>query len=123
MLYAICAACHENLCRLVATSAMASTKCFVALEPIPLDMFRRQILSVYSDIPVRAVKLGMLYDGSRVRVVIDVIRQYAWDNIVCDPVLVSTSGTPLLDRHWHMLASIDLLKGLNIFGISPQVLC
>jgi hydroxymethylpyrimidine/phosphomethylpyrimidine kinase len=69
-----------------------------ALEPIPLDMFRAQISSVCSDIPVHAVKLGMLYDASRVRVVIDAIRQYAWDNIVCDPVLVSTSGTPLLDR-------------------------
>jgi hydroxymethylpyrimidine/phosphomethylpyrimidine kinase len=61
-------------------------------------MFRAQISSVCSDIPVHAVKLGMLYDGSRVRVVFDAIRQYAWDNIVCDPVLVSTSGTPLLDR-------------------------
>jgi hydroxymethylpyrimidine kinase/phosphomethylpyrimidine kinase len=69
-----------------------------ALQPIPLDMFRAQISSVCSDIPMHAVKLGMLYDGSRVRVVIDAIRQYAWDNIVCDPVLVSTSGTPLLDR-------------------------
>lgn len=69
-----------------------------ALEPVPLDMFRAQISSVCSDIPVHAVKLGMLYDGPRVRVVIDALRQYAWDNIVCDPVLISTSGTPLLDQ-------------------------
>lgn len=69
-----------------------------ALEPVPLGMFRAQISSVCSDIPVHAVKLGMLYDGLRARVVIDAIRHYAWDNIVCDPVLVSTSGTPLLDR-------------------------
>lgn len=66
--------------------------------PVSLDMFRTQISSVSSDIPVHAVKLGMLYDGLRVRVVIDAIRQYEWDNIVCDPVLVSTSGTPLLDQ-------------------------
>jgi hydroxymethylpyrimidine/phosphomethylpyrimidine kinase len=48
--------------------------------------------------PVHAVKLGMLYDGPRVQIVIDAIRQYAWNNIVCDPVLISTSGTPLLDQ-------------------------
>jgi hydroxymethylpyrimidine/phosphomethylpyrimidine kinase len=69
-----------------------------ALEPVPLQLFRAQISSVCSDIPVHAVKLGMLYDAPRVRVVIDAIRQYAWDNIVCDPVLISTSGTPLLDQ-------------------------
>jgi hydroxymethylpyrimidine/phosphomethylpyrimidine kinase len=69
-----------------------------ALEPVPLGMFRAQISSVSSDIPVHAVKLGMLYDGLRARVVIDAIRHYAWDNIVCDPVLVSTSGAPLLDQ-------------------------
>jgi hydroxymethylpyrimidine/phosphomethylpyrimidine kinase len=69
-----------------------------ALEPVSLDMFRTQISSVSSDIPVHAVKLGMLYDGLRVRLVIDAIRQFEWDNIVCDPVLVSTSGTPVLDQ-------------------------
>jgi hydroxymethylpyrimidine/phosphomethylpyrimidine kinase len=69
-----------------------------ALEPVSLDMFRTQISSVSSDIPVHAVKLGMLYDELRVRLVIDAIRQFEWDNIVCDPVLVSTSGTPVLDQ-------------------------
>ena len=82
-----------------------------ALEPVPLGMFRAQISSVCSDIPVHAVKLGMLYDGPRVRVVIDAIRQYAWDNIVCDPVLVSTSGTPLLDQ-----------DGLKSFGFGASSL-
>jgi hypothetical protein len=28
----------------------------------------------------------------------------------------SRRGVQFLDRHWHMLASIGLLKGLNIFG-------
>src|SRR3954464_9164318 len=69
-----------------------------ALEAVPLDVFRAQISSVCSDIPVHAVKLGMLYDAPRVRIVIDALRRYAWDNIVCDPVLLSTSGTPLLDQ-------------------------
>lgn len=81
-------------------------------------MFRAQISSVCSDIPVHAVKLGMLYDGLRVRVVIDAIRQYAWDNIVCDPVLVSSSGTPLLDRD----GLTGLISALPLFTLlTPNV--
>ena len=69
-----------------------------AVEPVPLNMFRAQISSDCTDIPLHAVKLGMLCDGARVRVVIDSIRRYRLNNIVCDPVLTFTSGTILFDR-------------------------
>ena len=64
------------------------------------------------------VKLGMLYDGLRARVVIDAVRQYAGDNIVGDPVLISTSGTPLLDQDGlQVLASALALSTL----LTPNV--
>ena len=69
-----------------------------AVESVPLNVLRAQISSVCSDIPIHAIKLGMLCDGARVRVVIDAIERYRLNNIVCDPVIASTSGTLLLDR-------------------------
>ena len=69
-----------------------------AVKPVHLNMFRAQISSVCSDIPLHAVKLGMLYDGARVRTVTDAILEYKLENVVCDPVIVSTSGTVLLDQ-------------------------
>ena len=69
-----------------------------AVEPVPLNMFRAQVSSDCSNIPLQAVKLGMLCDGARVRVVFDSIQRYRLNNIVCDPVLTSTSGTILFDR-------------------------
>jgi hydroxymethylpyrimidine/phosphomethylpyrimidine kinase len=68
-----------------------------AVEPVPLNVFRTQLSSVCSDIPLHAVKLGVLYDGARVKAAIDVIQRYGLNNIVCDPVIASTSGTILLD--------------------------
>ncbi len=68
-----------------------------AIEPISAEMLRAQIASVCSDIPPHAVKLGMLYDAHRVSVVADAIATFGLKNIVCDPVLISTSGTTLLD--------------------------
>lgn len=69
-----------------------------AVEPVPIDMLRAQISSVCSDIPPHALKLGMLSDAARVYAVADAIKIYKLRNVVCDPVLVSTSGSVLLDR-------------------------
>lgn len=68
-----------------------------AIEPVSVELLRAQIASVCSDLPPHAVKLGMLYDAARVEVVADAIKTYKLRNVVCDPVLVSTSGTTLLD--------------------------
>ncbi|HUV96534.1 MAG TPA: bifunctional hydroxymethylpyrimidine kinase/phosphomethylpyrimidine kinase [Acidobacteriaceae bacterium] len=68
-----------------------------SVEPVPVEMLRAQIASVCSDLRPHAVKLGMLYDAVRVEVLSEAIRKYELRNVVCDPVLVSTSGTILLE--------------------------
>ncbi len=67
------------------------------IEPVPISSFRAQISCVCSDIPLHAVKLGMLCDSIRVQLVIEAIQNYRLKNVVCDTVLASTSGTTLLD--------------------------
>ncbi len=84
-----------------------------AIEPVPVDMLKAQLASVCSDIPPHAVKIGMLYDAQRVRTVGDAIRNYNLRNVVCDPVLVSTSGTTLLDEEGRAI----LLSMLPLFTL------
>jgi hydroxymethylpyrimidine/phosphomethylpyrimidine kinase len=69
-----------------------------ALWPVPEASVAAQLESVCSDAPPHAVKLGMLCDGPRVRVVAAAIDRYRLHPIVCDPVLASTSGRILLDH-------------------------
>ena len=67
------------------------------VHPIPADFVARQLDSVLDDLPVGAVKTGML--GSRD--VISVIGDYAaagrLPNLVVDPVMVSSTGARLLE--------------------------
>ena len=89
-----------------------------AVEPVPLEMVQAQIASVCSDIPPHAVKLGMMHDAARVRAVVGSIRQYKLGNIVCDPVLASTSGTILLHREGMEV----LVSALPLFTLlTPNV--
>ncbi len=59
------------------------------------DFLARQIDSVFQDIRPDAVKIGMVSDPALVEVIAQRLEQYRAENIVVDPVMVSTSGSAL----------------------------
>lgn len=65
--------------------------------PIPPEMLRSQIQSVLGDFPVVAVKTGMLYSASHVRVVVEELSRFPDIHLVVDPVMIAKGGAPLLD--------------------------
>jgi len=67
-----------------------------AIHTIPIDIVREQIVSVARDLPPRGVKSGMLATAELVHAVADEIRAHGLKNYVLDPVMVATSGDPLL---------------------------
>ncbi len=69
------------------------------IHPIPPDFVAQQIHAVVTDIGVDAVKLGMLANTEIIRVVAACVQTYAIQNLVLDPVMVSTSGAHLLEDH------------------------
>jgi hydroxymethylpyrimidine/phosphomethylpyrimidine kinase len=71
-----------------------------AVELLGPDIVRAQILAVFDDIPVDAVKLGMLGDAARVHAVADAL-EIAFSRVgprplVLDPVMVAKGGASLL---------------------------
>ena len=66
--------------------------------PIPPDFVRGQIRSVLGDIGADAVKIGMLHSSELIRTVKDTLAEFGAGNIVLDPVMVATSGDPLLEK-------------------------
>lgn len=67
------------------------------IDPIPAPGVRCQIETVLDLIPVRAVKSGMLFNAEIVETVAETVKQHKL-KLVCDPVMVSTSGTILLEN-------------------------
>jgi hydroxymethylpyrimidine/phosphomethylpyrimidine kinase len=69
-----------------------------SIHPIPPAIVREQIEASLDDIGADAIKIGMLHSAETVVAVAGALAQCARDMpIVLDPVLVSTSGTALLD--------------------------
>ena len=68
-----------------------------AVEAVSPKMLRLQLKTLLDDVKVDAVKIGMLADSSLIEVVAETIKTYRLTNVVLDPVLVSSSGKPLLE--------------------------
>lgn len=63
---------------------------------VPADFIRAQIAAVRADLPPDAVKIGMLGTGAIARAVAAALDDYDGP-LVLDPVMVATSGDPLLE--------------------------
>ena len=70
-----------------------------AAMPVPPDVVGQQLRAVLSDLEPRAIKIGMLPDAEVAQVVATELRAYLQQHpvaVVYDPVMVSTSGYPLM---------------------------
>jgi hydroxymethylpyrimidine/phosphomethylpyrimidine kinase len=66
-------------------------------QAVPLDLIAAQLDAVATDLRPHAVKSGMLPDASVVRTVAEGLRRHALATYVLDPVMVATSGDPLVE--------------------------
>ncbi|HXX53901.1 MAG TPA: bifunctional hydroxymethylpyrimidine kinase/phosphomethylpyrimidine kinase [Thermodesulfovibrionales bacterium] len=79
------------------------------------DFFLAQIDLLLDDITPDAVKTGMLYSKKIVEVVGDRIRKNSLNNLVIDPVTVSSSGTSLVEED-----TLDLIRDV-LFPLSKVI--
>lgn len=61
------------------------------------EFLGQQLDAVFQDIRPDAVKVGMVSSAGLIRVIAQKLRQYGAQNVVVDPVMVSTSGSRLLE--------------------------
>lgn len=79
------------------TALTAQNTCGVrdVLEATP-EFVGEQLDCIFEDIPPQAVKIGMVSSAPIIRTIGAKLRQYGAENVVVDPVMVSTSGSSLM---------------------------
>ncbi|GGG28348.1 bifunctional hydroxymethylpyrimidine kinase/phosphomethylpyrimidine kinase [Chelatococcus composti] len=78
-----------------------------AIHDVPAGFVAQQIDSVFSDLSVRAVKIGMLSQPDVIAAVAEGLDRHGATRVVVDPVMVATSGDRLLAP-----AAVDNLRNL-----------
>lgn len=106
-------------CSAITAITAQNTQGVSAIFPIPLEHVEAQLDAVFSDIKVSAVKIGMLADADIIKVVAAKIRQYSPAHLVLDPVMVATSGDPLLEQSAISTLNSELFSLADI--ITPNL--
>jgi hydroxymethylpyrimidine/phosphomethylpyrimidine kinase len=81
-----------------------NTRGVTGIHDVPPEFIAAQIDAVFSDLDVKAVKIGMLSQPSVIEAVAAGLDRWQARNVVLDPVMVATSGDRLLNP-----AAIDVL--------------
>lgn len=80
----------------VITAVTVQNTCGVEnVFPVPTEIIKAQIESVMNDIQIDAIKIGMVTDCTVIRMLAEILQQTAIP-VVFDPVLISSSGYPLM---------------------------
>jgi hydroxymethylpyrimidine/phosphomethylpyrimidine kinase len=66
------------------------------IHEVPADFVTAQIDAVFSDLDVRAVKIGMVAQLATVDAIVAGLKRWSPKHVVLDPVMVATSGDRLL---------------------------
>lgn len=87
--------------------------------PIPPQTVEAQIRAILSDIGTDAVKIGMLHNAETIQVVHRVLKEFNIENIILDPVMISTSGKALLEEKAISALKKYLIPSVKV--ITPNI--
>ncbi|MCA0147111.1 bifunctional hydroxymethylpyrimidine kinase/phosphomethylpyrimidine kinase [Blastococcus sp. LR1] len=74
-----------------------NTRGVTGVHPVPAEFVAHQLRTLLDDVEVHATKLGMLGSAEVVHAVTEVLVERRPGPVVCDPVMVATSGDRLID--------------------------
>jgi hydroxymethylpyrimidine/phosphomethylpyrimidine kinase len=89
----------------VAALTAQNTQAVTAIAPVPPAFVAAQIDTLFADVRIDAVKIGMLGQKAVTRVVAERLAHWKPAHLVLDPVMVAKSGDHLLER-----AAVDELR-------------
>jgi len=85
-------------CGVVAALTAQNTQAVTGVHIPPVDFLRLQIDTLFADVRIDAVKIGMLASAEIVAAVADRLGHFDAPNVVLDPVMVAKSGDHLLAK-------------------------
>jgi hydroxymethylpyrimidine/phosphomethylpyrimidine kinase len=84
-----------------------NTKGVTAIHDVPAAFVAAQIDAVFSDLDVKAVKIGMVSQRGVITTIAEGLERWRQTNVVLDPVMIATSGDKLLAPD-----AVEVLKGV-----------
>ena len=92
-------------CAVIAALTAQNTQGVTGVMAVPADFVKQQMQTLFDDVRIDAVKIGMLADVEVIKIVSQMLDRYRPRFVVLDPVMVAKSGDRLLP-----MDAVDALK-------------
>jgi len=86
-------------CTVITAITAQNTSNVDYILPLDADIIKKQIMSILSDIPIHAIKIGMVYNNEIITAISDTLRNLKIP-IVLDPIVSAGTGAQLLQREF-----------------------
>ena len=86
-------------CTVITAITAQNTSNVDYILPLNADIIKKQIMSILSDIPIHAIKIGMVYNNEIITAISDTLRNLKIP-IVLDPIVSAGTGAQLLQREF-----------------------
>jgi len=86
-------------CTVITVITAQNTSNVDHILPLDADIIKKQIISILSDIPIHAIKIGMVYNNEIITAVSDILRNLKIP-IILDPIVSAGTGAQLLQREF-----------------------
>lgn len=106
-------------CSVITALTAQNTQGVTGIFAVDPAFVEQQLDAVFTDLDIKAVKIGMLSDAAIIRTVASKLRQYQPKHLVVDPVMVATSGDLLLQQEAITTLKTELLPLADV--ITPNL--
>jgi len=106
-------------CGAVTALTAQNTRVVSAIHEVPRSFLQAQLDTLFADVRIHAVKIGMLASAALIRVVEQALAAHRPPFVVLDPVMVAKSGDRLLMRDAVMELRTRLLPAATI--VTPNL--
>lgn len=100
------AACGAYGASVITALTAQNTRGVSAIHAVPADFVTAQLDAVFSDLDVKAVKIGMVAQRDVIEAIVAGLARWSPAHVVLDPVMVATSGDRLLATE-----AVEALRG------------
>lgn len=87
--------------------------------PVPPSFVQEQLEVLLSDVKVDTVKIGMLLNMDNIVIVGDIIKKFGIQNVVLDPIILSSNKVPLLNHQGIFSLKVKLIPLATL--ITPNI--
>lgn len=104
---------------IITANTIQDTRNVKNFEPVNAELILEQARTILKDMPIKAIKIGMIGAGATAEAIYTILRQYPSIPVIYDPVLFAGGGSSLAKK--NLIDAVNTLIIPNTYILTPNI--